>query len=126
MTKLVPLLQDPRASGSTNPLGRTAVKLHGCFKEENKIEVSYRSLLRHLHSNNYKHLFPKNVPEPPDGEAWKQMNKLFLEQIKGFLANSNNDKSGYTMKVGLRDIPGPGNVGQKEGLVQLSGITLDI
>lgn len=85
-TKIVPLLQCPDTAGYHH---WTVVKLHGYLIKNQTIDLSYSSLLRHMHENNYKRLFPRPMPEPRDKEQWRTQRSDFTEKLKGLIEDKN-------------------------------------
>ena len=80
--KILPVIDDPKSAGRHH---WTAVGLCGWLKEQQGLEISYRTLVRYLHEHQYARRIPRPIPEPPDKERWKQQRKEFAPQILSLL-----------------------------------------
>jgi hypothetical protein len=43
------------------------------------LDISYPTLLRYLHENNYARRIPRPIPEPPDKKSGKSGGKNFIK-----------------------------------------------
>lgn len=81
-SKILPVIDDPKSAGRHH---WTAVGFCGWLKEQQGLEISYRTLVRYLHEHQYARRIPRPIPEPPDKERWKQQRKEFASQILSLL-----------------------------------------
>ena len=95
--KILPVINDPKSAGRHH---WTAVGLYGWLREQQGLEISYRTLVRYLHEHQYARRIPRPVPEPPDKERWKQQREEFIPQILTLLEDPNvevffGDEAGF-------------------------------
>lgn len=77
--KVLPVVRAPEQAQQTH---WTAIKLHGWLKEEFKVQLSYSTVLRYLHAEDFRLKVPRPWPEGQDEEkrqkfcqelcAWKE------------------------------------------------------
>lgn len=80
--EILPLVDDP---GQAGQLHWTAVKLSGWLREHRDYEISYRTLVRYLHEQDYARRIPRPVPEPPDREAWARQREECAARLAALL-----------------------------------------
>ncbi len=95
--KILPLVDSPKLA---DQLHWTGVKLCGWLKNHRSIDISYSTLLRYLHEQNYARRIPRPVPEPPDREAWQAKRELFHQQLLKLTQDANatlffGDEAGF-------------------------------
>ena len=71
---ILPLIDDPGLADQTH---WTATKLCGWLQQERDLDLSYRTLVRYLHENDYARRIPRPMPEPPDRESWEDRREAF-------------------------------------------------
>jgi len=86
--KILPLVDDPNSAGRHH---WTAISLCGWLKEQEDLNISYRTLLRYLHEHDYARRIPRPVPEPPDKEHWQEQRKAFVPQLVALLEDPQVD-----------------------------------
>jgi len=79
---VIPILDDP---GSVGEEHWTAVKLLGFLKREYALEVSYPTLVRHLHEQDRHLRVPRPMPEPKDRDAWEKQRKAFAKRMRQWI-----------------------------------------
>ncbi len=94
-----PLIADPQKAGETH---WTARKFHGYLTREFEHEVSYRTVVRWLHDNNYRLKVPQPWPDRQD-EALRQ---AFIEQLGQWLSDEEIDLW-YMDETGVEGDPRP-------------------
>jgi transposase len=95
--KILPLLDDPALAGQNH---WTAVKLCGWLRENEKMELSYPTLVRYLHERGYARRIPRPVPEPPDRDVWEEHREQFAGELLDLLDDPGNkvffgDEAGF-------------------------------
>ncbi len=96
-TQILPIVDDP---STADRFHWTVVSLCGWLKSEQKINISYRTLVRYLHEHDYNRRIPRPVPEPPDKEVWVQQRKEFIPKLLDLLNDPQvdvffGDESGF-------------------------------
>jgi hypothetical protein len=59
----------------------TAIALCGWLKDNKELVMSYRTLVRYLHEQNYARRIPRPMPEPSDREKWLKQREAFLPEL---------------------------------------------
>ena len=95
--EVLPVVDDPRQAGQHHWTGR---KLHGWLKEDCGIDISYSTVVRYLHEQDYKLKIPRPVPEPRDPESWEIQREQFAEELLDLLGQKNQsvffgDEAGF-------------------------------
>jgi transposase len=95
--EILPVVDDPSVADQTH---WTATKLCGWLQEEKGLDLSYRTLVRYLHENDYNQRIPRPMPEPPDQESWEQQREDFVSQLLDLLEDSSSvvffgDEAGF-------------------------------
>lgn len=95
--KILPLVDDPQRA---NRHHWTAVSLCGWLKDTENLKVSYRTLVRYLHEQDYARRIPRPMPEPPDRDIWIKQREVFVPMLQALLAEENvevffGDESGF-------------------------------
>jgi transposase len=80
--KILPVVDNPQCADRYH---WTAVSLCGWLKDTEKMEISYRTLVRYLHEQDYARRIPRPVPEPPDRDAWLKQREDFVPKLKELL-----------------------------------------
>ncbi|MFT3992303.1 MAG: IS630 family transposase [Luteolibacter sp.] len=96
-SEILPLVDDP---SKADQLHWTAVKLCGWLKEHTSYDLSYRTLVRYLHEQDYARRIPRPMPEPPDPEKWQLQREKCAADLSDLLANSTarvffGDEAGF-------------------------------
>ena len=73
--KILQVVDDPQRA---NRHHWTAVSLCGWLKQTQGLEISYRTLVRYLHNQDYARRIPRPVPEPPDRDNWIKQRETFV------------------------------------------------
>jgi transposase len=76
--EILPVIDDPSLADQTH---WTATKLCGWLQEAKDLDLSYRTLVRYLHENDYAQRIPRPMPEPPDRDAWEQQREDFAFEL---------------------------------------------
>lgn len=76
--EILPVIDDPGLADQTH---WTAAKLCGWLQQERGLDLSYRTLVRYLHENDYARRIPRPMPEPPDRESWEDRREAFAFQL---------------------------------------------
>ena len=83
--KILPVVDQPALAGEDH---WTLTKLSGWLKDEQQLDISYRTLVRYLHEHDYKRKIPRRFPEPKDQEQWEDRREVFAMQLVGLLDDS--------------------------------------
>ena len=88
---LTSLLDTPSLTGCW-----TGKKLHGYIEKDLKVQFGYSTLIRYLHEQNFKRLFPRKFPGDPDPEK----RTAFIETITKYVSSPKTelhfcDESGF-------------------------------
>lgn len=75
---ILPVIDDPSIADQTQ---WTATKLCGWLQRERDLDLSYRTLVRYLHENDYARRIPRPMPEPPDRESWEDQRETFAFEL---------------------------------------------
>ena len=86
--KILSLVDDPSKADRHH---WTAVGLCGWLKKTQGLAISYRTLVRYLHEQNYARRIPRPVPEPPDREAWIKKREVFIPKLIALLNDQEVD-----------------------------------
>ena len=78
-SEILPLVDDPSQAGE---LHWTAAKLCGWLRDQKGLEISYRTLVRYLHEQDYARRIPRPMPEPPDRDAWLHQREDCARQLQ--------------------------------------------
>jgi transposase len=94
---ILPVVDDPALAGQ---LHWTAVKLCGWLKAEKQLDLSYRTLVRYLHEQDYARRIPRPVPEPPNRDEWLVQRAAFAPRLEELLADPSarvffGDEAGF-------------------------------
>jgi transposase len=76
--QILPVVDSPADVGETH---WTVTKLCGWLREERRLDLSYRTLLRYLHEHDYARRVPRRMPEPPDRDDWERKREAFAEEL---------------------------------------------
>lgn len=87
-SEILPLVDEPSLANQTH---WTLTKLCGWLREENQIDLSYRTLVRYLHEHNYARRIPRKVPEPPDKVVWENQREAFAGELLDLLGDKKVD-----------------------------------
>jgi len=87
-SEILPVVDDPSLADQTH---WTVTKLCGWLREEKKIDISYRTLVRYLHEHNYARRIPRRMPEPPDRDAWEDLRETFATELITMLEDPGCD-----------------------------------
>lgn len=79
---ILSVVDDPSLAGQTH---WTLTKLCGWLREEKRIDLSYRTLVRYLHEHRYARRIPREIPEPPDRDAWTAARETFATELLALL-----------------------------------------
>lgn len=79
---ILPLVDDPSLAGESH---WTAVKLCGWLRQNRDLDLSYPTLVRYLHEQNYARRIPRPMPEPPDRDRWIQQREDFADELLDLL-----------------------------------------
>lgn len=72
--------------------------------------ISYCTLVRYLHEQNYARCIPSPVPEPPDREAWIKKCEEFIPKLTALLHDEEVDVF-FGDEAGFEGIRDPDNAG---------------
>lgn len=95
--EILPVLDDPSLAGQRH---WTAVKLCGWLRESRDLDLSYPTLVRYLHEQNYARRIPRPVPEPPNKDLWIDQREDFANELIDLLEDPNvktffGDEAGF-------------------------------
>lgn len=95
--EILPVVDDPSRVGEHHWTGR---KLHGWLRKDCEIDISYRTVIRYLHEQDYKLKVPRPMPEPRDPEQWEIERESFVSQLLDLLEDEKNavffgDEAGF-------------------------------
>lgn len=76
--KILPVVDDPKLADRHH---WTAIALCGWLKDNKELVMSYRTLVRYLHEQDYARRIPRPVPEPPDRDKWLKQREAFLPEL---------------------------------------------
>lgn len=76
--EILPVLDDPSLAGQRH---WTAVKLCGWLRESRDLDISYSTLVRYLHEQDYARRIPRPVPEPPNKDLWIDEREAFAYEL---------------------------------------------
>ena len=79
---ILPIVDDPSLAGERH---WTAIKLCGWLREHRDLDLSYPTLVRYLHEQDYARRIPRPMPEPPDKELWEQQREAFAGELLDLL-----------------------------------------
>jgi len=80
--EILPVVDDPALAGERH---WTAVKLYGWLRDNRGLDLSYPTLVRYLHEQDYARRIPRPVPEPPDKDLWIAQREGFAAELLGLL-----------------------------------------
>lgn len=95
--KILPVVDDPKLADRCH---WTAVSLCGWLKETQGLEITYRTLVRYLHEQDYARRIPRPMPEPPDRDSWLKQREDFVPMLMGLLEDESvevffGDEAGF-------------------------------
>lgn len=95
--EILPVVDDPSKVGEYH---WTARKLHGWLSNDCGLDISYRTVVRYLHEQDYKLKVPRPMPEPRDPEQWEIEREDFVETLLKLLDDDKNtiffgDEAGF-------------------------------
>lgn len=95
--QILPVVDTPSLAGEQH---WTAVKLCGWLRENRNLDLSYPTLVRYLHEQNYARRIPRPMPEPPDKDRWKEQRETFAKELLELLTNPSikvffGDEAGF-------------------------------
>ena len=79
---ILPVVDQPALAGEDH---WTITKLSGWLKDEQQLDISYRTLVRYLHEHDYKRKIPRRFPEPKEREPWEDRREAFAMELVGLL-----------------------------------------
>ena len=82
--KILPVVDNPKLA---NRYHWTAVSLCGWLKETQGLEITYRTLVRYLHEQDYARRIPRPMPEPPDRDGWIKQREDFVPMLMELLGD---------------------------------------
>lgn len=96
-SKILPIVESPQLA---DQLHWTGVKLCGWLKNHRDLDISYPTLLRYLHENNYARRIPRPIPEPPDKAEWHKRRETFHQELLQLTKDPNislffGDEAGF-------------------------------
>lgn len=96
-SEIIPVVDDPSEAGELHWTGR---KLHGWLSGDCGLDISYRTVVRYLHEQDYKLKVPRPMPEPRDPEAWEIQREDFVDTLLDLLGDGGNsvffgDEAGF-------------------------------
>jgi transposase len=80
--QILPIIDDPSLAGERH---WTAVKLCGWLREHRDLDLSYSTLVRYLHEQDYARRIPRPMPEPPDKIRWEEQREAFAGELLDLL-----------------------------------------
>lgn len=94
---ILPVVDDPGQADQTH---WTAIKLCGWLQQEKDLDISYRTLVRYLHENDYAQRIPRPMPEPPDRDIWENQREDFVSRLLDLLEDTSaviffGDEAGF-------------------------------
>jgi len=95
--EILPVVDDPSLAGERH---WTAVKLCGWLRDNRGLDLSYPTLVRYLHEQDYARRIPRPVPEPPDRDLWIAQREDFAAELLGLLEDPSvetffGDEAGF-------------------------------
>jgi hypothetical protein len=95
--KILPVVDNPQEADRHH---WTAVALCGWLKENKELAISYRTLVRYLHEQDYARRIPRPVPEPPDRDKWIKQREEFIPELAKLLGDEQvelffGDEAGF-------------------------------
>lgn len=105
--KVVPIIESPQEHGFSF---MTVVKLHGHLTTEMQYEVSYRSVLRYVHSAGFSLKVPRQSHPDQDQERRKE----FIEELSRELAREDTEVW-FSDETGIEGDPRTGRAWFKKG-----------
>lgn len=78
ISEILPVIDDPSLAKQTH---WTVTKLCGWLREQKDLDLSYRTLVRYLHEQNYVRRIPRRMPEPPNKDEWEQQREVFADKL---------------------------------------------
>ncbi len=93
------LIENPKKANHNH---WTAKKFHGYLKDEFKLKISYRTVVRWLHKENYA----LKVPRPWSDMQDEKLRQSYMEQLKSLLENPDIDVW-YLDETGVEADPRP-------------------
>lgn len=96
-SEILPLLDDPSLANQTH---WTLTKLCGYLKENNQLDLSYRTLHRYIKEQDYVRRIPRPMPEPPDKDDWQKKRQACAKALLKMLEHPDNvlyfcDEAGF-------------------------------
>lgn len=82
--EILPIVDDPALAGERH---WTVVKLCGWLRDNRKLDLSYPTLVRYLHEQDYARRVPRPVPEPPNKDLWIEQRETFADELIDLLAD---------------------------------------
>ncbi|MGC4013109.1 MAG: IS630 family transposase [Luteolibacter sp.] len=76
--RILPVVDDPSLAGERH---WTAIKLCGWLREHCDLDLSYPTLVRYLHEQDYARRIPRPMPEPPDKNLWEEQRERFAAEL---------------------------------------------
>lgn len=94
---ILPVVDDPSIAGERH---WTAVKLCGWLRDNRDLDLSYPTLVRYLHEQDYARRIPRPVPEPPDRDLWERQREDFADELLDLLSDPSvktffGDEAGF-------------------------------
>lgn len=95
--KILALVDDPSLANQTH---WTLTKLCGWLRQEELIDLSYRTLVRYLHEHRYARRIPRRIPELHDRSAWEDRREAFAVELLDLLGDKKvevffGDEAGF-------------------------------
>jgi transposase len=63
------------------------VKLCGWLRDNRELNLSYPTLVRYLHEQDYARRIPRPVPEPPNKDLWIEQREAFADELIDLLSD---------------------------------------
>ena len=86
-SEILPLLDDSSLANQTH---WTLTKLCGYLKENNQLDLSYRTLHRYIKEQDYVRRIPRPMPEPPDKDDWQKKRQACAKALLKMLEHPDN------------------------------------
>ena len=96
-SEIIPLLEKPSLAEQTH---WTLTKLRGYLKEQQQLDLSYRTLHRYIKEQGYVRRIPRPMPEPPDRDEWQKRREQCAKDLLAAIHDPNQilyfaDEAGF-------------------------------
>lgn len=109
--EILPIVDDPTLAGERH---WTVVKLCGWLRDNRELDLSYPTLVRYLHEQDYARRIPRPVPEPPNKELWIEQREAFADELINLLSDPGI-KTFFGDEAGFEGDPRPRHRWVKRG-----------